>query len=64
MNRSGCVPTKHHDSEELPCRKLDEEIRYHGLPDQLCDVDNGTEPAVLIADEIGVFDETEYSGIA
>lgn len=64
MTRTGCLPTKDHDREELSSRKLDEEICHHRLPDELRDVNNGTEPAILITDQIGVFDQTEYGGIA
>jgi len=57
-------PTEDHDRQKLSSRKLDEKVCDHGLPDKLCNIYNGTKPAVLIADQVCVFDETKYSGIA
>jgi hypothetical protein len=58
------LPTKYHYRKELASGKLDKEICDHRLPDELRDIDNGTEPAVLIPDQMCVFDQTEHGGIA
>ena len=60
----GYLPTEDHDRQKLASRKLDKEVCDHRLPDKLRDIHNSTQPAVLVADQICVFDETEYGGIA
>lgn len=60
----GYLPTEDHDRQKLASRKLDKEICDHRLPDKLRDVHNGTEPAVLVANQICVFYEAKYGGIA
>ena len=59
-----CSPTKDHDREELAGRKLDEEVRNDGLPNQLRYVYDGSEPTVLIVDQVRVLDQTEDRGVA
>lgn len=61
---SGHLPTEDHDCQELASRKLDKEICNHRLPNKLRDIHNGTQPAVLVADQICVFDKTKHGGIA
>ena len=61
---NGYLPTEDHNGKELASWKLDKEIRNYRLPNELCDIHNGSEPTVLIADKICVFDETKDGGIA
>lgn len=60
----GYSPTEDHDRQKLASRKLDKKVCDDGLPDKLRDIHNGTEPAILIADQICVFDKTKDSSIA
>ena len=61
---SGYLPTEDHNGKELASGKLDKKIRNYRLPNELCDIHNGTEPAVLLADQICVFYETKHGSIA